>query len=318
MFVILMINSLSSLAARNPFVLNQMSHMQTAIILPIHYAKANELAKFLTRQHGIVSKLGHTEADLRTNQLWVKDDSQHVTMIRQLVHKLDIPVAQVLIKARIVSVDEDCIRSLGVIFGTSLNQKTHSRDFNMDMPSLSGGTGVLSLPVAKLGNGRLLDLELTALEQEGHAEVISSPELMASNRQTAVIESGEEVPYQEKTGQGNTSIAFKKATLRLKVMPIVMPGNRILLHLTVNQDKISSLLVNGVPAIRTQQLTTQVLMSNKSTVVLGGIYEHVTSHQETGIPGLRKIPVFGALFRQRRQVSERRQLLIFVTPKVMY
>jgi len=309
---------LPSQATRDPFILKEIRKIQATIILPIHYAKAREIAQFLTQRHGIVSQQGHVEADLRTNQLWIMDDSRHVTMIRHIVHKLDIPVAEVLIKARIVSIDEDCVRSLGVIFGTSLNKNRSNGEFNMDMPSVSGGTGVISLPVARLGNGHLLDLELTALEQEGHAEVISSPELMASNRQAAIIESGEEVPYQEKTGQGNTSVAFKKATLRLKVTPIVMPGKRILLHLTVNQDKISSLLVNGVPAIRTQQLTTQVLMNNKSTVALGGIYERVTSRQETGVPGLRKLPIIGMFFRQRRRVSERKQLLIFVTPEVIY
>lgn len=306
------------MADRDPFELQQIHTAQTSLMLPIHYAKASDLAKFLTQHHGIVSSQGHIEADVRTNQLWIMDDAAHVKAIRAIVHKLDVPVAQVLIKARIVSIDDNFVRSLGVIFGTSLNQNEDDGDFSMDMPTVSEGTGVIDLPIARLGNGRLLDMELSALEQEGHAEVISSPELMASNRQTAVIESGDEVPYQEKTGQGNTSVTFKKATLRLKVTPIIMPGKRILLHLTVNQDKISSLLVNGVPGIHTQQLTTQVLVNNKDTVVLGGIYERVTSHQEEGVPGLRKIPIIGALFRQRRRVNERKQLLIFVTPQVMY
>lgn len=290
----------------------------TSLLLAIHYAKASALAKFLTSNHAILSPHGHVAADTRSNQLWITDDAAHLTSIQHIVHKLDIPVAEVLIKARIVSVDDSFAHSLGVIFGSKTKHSIADDGFTMDMPTASGGSGVVNFPIAKLGAGRWLDLELTALEQQGHAEVISSPELMASNRQTAVIEAGEEVPYQEKTGQGNTSVAFKKATLRLKVTPTIMPAKRILLHLTVNQDKISSLLVNGVPAIRTQQLSTQVVLHDKETIVLGGIYERVTSHQEEGVPGLRKIPIIGALFRRRRRVSARQQLLIFVTPQVMY
>lgn len=303
---------------RDPFNFQKTKAPLTSLVLTINYAKASDLAKFLTKNHDIVSPHGHIEADIRTNQLWITDDTTHIKSIQHIVHKLDVPVAEVLIKARIVSVDDNFVHTLGVIFGTELNQSMGGDAFTMDMPTRSGGGGVINFPIVKLGNGRLLDLELSALEQQGHAEVISSPELMVSNRQTAIIESGEEVPYQEKTGQGNTSVAFKKATLRLKVTPCIMPGKRILLHLTVNQDKISTLLINGVPAIRTQQLTTQVLVNNKDTIVLGGIYEQITSHQEEGVPGLRKIPIIGALFRQRHRVNERKQLLIFVTPRVMY
>ena len=289
-----------------------------SLIIPIHYAKAPELLSFIKKMgHHSLSVKGDIQADIRTNQLWLRDDSAHIKVIKHLIHQLDIPVSQVLIKARIVTVEDNFVHSLGLIFGTE-QQKNSQQTLSMDLPRSSTSAGIATIPIANLGNGHLLDLELTALEQQGHAQVISSPELMTSNRQTALIESGEEVPYQEKTGQGNTSVAFKKATLRLKVTPVIMPGQRILLHLTVNQDKISSLLINGVPAIRTEQLSTQVRLKDMETVVLGGIVEHTLSHQEEGVPLLRKIPIIGALFRTRRQVNEHRQLFIFVTPQIIH
>ena len=306
--LLLLVSPKNNVAERNPFVM-QNKHSSLALqswVTPIHYAKATQLAAFITHAHrGLLSPGGHAQADPRTNQLWLQDDKHHLNAIRRLIHQLDAPVSQVLIKARIVTVEANFMHSLGVMFSAGRGT------------SKSNHTGTFDIPIANLGNGHQLDLELSALEQNGHAHVISSPELMASNRQTAIIESGEEVPYQEKTGQGNTSVAFKKATLRLKVTPIILPNQRILLHLSVNQDKMSGLLLNGVPAIRTQQLSTQVLVDNKETVVLGGIVEYTRSHQETGVPLLRKIPIIGALFRHRRQLKERRQLLIFVTPQVL-
>jgi type IV pilus assembly protein PilQ len=171
--------------------------------------------------------------------------------------------------------------------------------------------------IAKLGQGTLLDLELSALEREGRARIVSDPELITSNRQPALIESGQEIPYQEKTSSGATSVAFKKAVLSLKVTPEITPENRILLNLTVNQDKVDTLSVNGVPAISTQQVQSQVLLNDGETIVLGGIYEQINSNVTERIPFWSAIPVLGKLFTDKQTRSERKELLIFVTPKLV-
>lgn len=285
----------------------------------IHYADATILAHFINNtHHHFLSADGFIAADQRTNKLWISDHRTQFTAINKLLDQLDIPVAQLLIKARMVNVDQHSMRALGAIFnGVSSQDHQKGNRLLLDASPPLTTMGSVAIPIVKFGNGSLLDLTLTALQQEGHAEMISSPELLTNNRQTAVIESGEEVPYQEKTGQGNTSVAFKKATLSLKVTPMVLPGNRVLLQLAVNQDKISSILVNGVPAIRTQQLATTVLVKDQETVVLGGIYEQASQREEAGVPVLRHIPLLGALFRQRQHSLERKQLLIFITPRII-
>ncbi len=163
----------------------------------------------------------------------------------------------------------------------------------------------------------LLDIQLAALEQNGRGELISSPSLFTANQQTASIESGEEIPYQEATNSGATSVVFKKAVLSLKVTPHVLPDNKVLLHLRVTQDKPSQRDVLGVPAITTRQITTNILVQNGQTIVLGGIYESDRTYGEQGIPYLGKIPLVGMLFRQHNSQASKRQLLIFVTPNIV-
>ncbi|OGT50946.1 MAG: hypothetical protein A3F17_08140 [Gammaproteobacteria bacterium RIFCSPHIGHO2_12_FULL_41_15] len=326
-FVIMLTMTQNLGAARDPFLFSEdlsssrpASDLLPSSVIPLHYAKATELAQWLMKTKGpggLISPRGHVEADTRTNQLWIEEDALHLQYIRHLVQQWDVPVLQVFIKARIVSVDDHFTHTLGLLFSTA-RKSSESSSSDADLSTSTVEAGTIEFPIARLGNGRQLDLALSALEQAGHANVLSKPELMAHNHQMAVIESGEEVPYQEKTGQGNTSVTFKKATLRLKITPDILPGGRILLHLTVNQDKISHWQVNGVPVIRTQQLTTQVLLRNQETVVLGGIYEHIHSFQEEGVPVLRHLPLMGALFRHRSQINQRKQLLIFVTPEVIH
>lgn len=187
----------------------------------------------------------------------------------------------------------------------------------MDFPRVETGVGIADVPIAQLGDGNRLDLELSALQNEGHATIISSPELLTNNQEAAEISSGEEIPYQEKTGEGNTSVAFKKAALQLRVTPQRLDTNKILLDLELNQDKISSLSVNGVPAINTQQIKTLVSVRNGHTIVLGGINESINTEQALSIPGFSKIPLLGALFRQHQKEVENKTLLIFITPEIM-
>jgi type IV pilus assembly protein PilQ len=173
------------------------------------------------------------------------------------------------------------------------------------------------LSVLKLANGSFLDMQLAALENEGHGELISSPSLFTANQQTASIESGEEIPYQEVSKSGATGIVFKKAVLSLKVTPQIMPGNHVLLQLQVNQDKPNNRMVLGVPAISTRQISTHILVKSGQTVVLGGIYETNKEKGQQRIPFLGKIPIIGWLFGQRNVSENKRELLIFVTPKII-
>lgn len=274
--------------------------------MSLYYAKASSIAKWLKKSKSLLSDDGSVYADLRTNQLLLRDDSYHVHNLMRIIRQLDKPEPAVMIKARIVSVDSDYARELGILFA------------QRQADSLKKvGIGSFAIPIAKLSNGDLLDIRLQALTQAGHASLIANPQLMTLNRQAAMIESGEQIPYQEKTGNGNTSVAFKKAVLRLKVVPTVMPNRRVLLNLRINQDTVSSLIINGTPAIRTQQLNTSVIMRNRQTFALGGIYQTYDERSRRGVPVLNRLPVLGRLFRENRVVRRRKQLFIFVTPEII-
>jgi len=232
--------------------------------------------------------------------------------IRTVIQRLDVPVQQVLIEVQLASIDSDYERELGVSYQ---NQQPLSQDqsssgyapFNMHY----------GLALLKLTDGSLLRMQLSALERAGHGELISSPSLFTANQQTASIESGEEIPYQEISRSGATGVAFKKAVLSLKVTPQIMPGQYVLLQLQVNQDKPSNRIILGVPAITTRQMSTNVLVKSGQTIVLGGIYESDKGHQQQGVPVLNKIPLVGWLFKQQNVTDNKRELLIFVTPKVI-
>ena len=154
----------------------------------------------------------------------------------------------------------------------------------VDIPSSNSNTGNFDFTLAKLGDSNTLDLELSALESEGKVQIISQPNLITINKKPAYIEAGEDVPYQEKTGEGNTSTNFKKAVLQLKVTPKILSNNKILLDIDISQDNVTSLMINGVPAIETKRIKTQTLVKNRQTVVLGGIHEQNRNTQTNKIP----------------------------------
>ena len=312
----------------------------TSELLQINYAKASDLANLLkTKGNSVLSSRGNVSVDQRTNTLWIQDTSDRIEVTRHLVHKLDVPVKQVLIESRIVVVNKDFAKDLGVRFGVSKEDHlsgtldgasemaagTAAADvpvtdrLNVDLAAapVTGEAGTIGLALAKLGNGILLDLELSALESEGMGEVISSPRLITANQQPAFIESGEEIPYQEATSSGATAIAFKKAVLSLKVTPQITPDNRIILDLTVNQDTPSTQLFLGVPAILTKEIQTNVLVNNGQTLVLGGIYKQDKTNSVERIPFLGTLPWVGALFRTTSESISHEELLIFITPKII-
>ena len=175
----------------------------------------------------------------------------------------------------------------------------------------------VGVALAKLGDNILLDLELSALESEGRAELISSPRLITTNQQAATIESGEEIPYQEATSSGATAVAFKKAVLSLKVTPQITPDSKILMDLQINQDTPSAEKFNGVPAILTKEIQTNVLVNNGQTIVLGGIYKQSKNNVAQRIPFLGSLPGVGYLFSNKRVTLNNEELLIFITPRII-
>ncbi|MFA5959835.1 MAG: type IV pilus secretin PilQ [Tatlockia sp.] len=296
-------------------------------LIPVNYAKANELAALLKEMPASLSLRGNVSADPRTNSLWIQDSKAHLAKIRALVAQLDVPIKQVLIEARIVNVTKDSIRDLGIRFGIAKPLNEHpvsehaplAERLNLDLPALplGGNPASIGIALAKLGNGILLDLELSALESEGRGEIISSPTLITANQQAATIESGEEIPYQEATASGATSVAFKKAVLSLKVTPQITPDASILMDLHINQDIPSVKIFNGVPSILTKEIQTSVVVKDGQTIVLGGIYKQNKYNALNRVPFLGELPVLGHLFRNRSTTIRNEELLIFITPRII-
>lgn len=278
----------------------------------MHFARADDIGRLLQDSgNSLLSKRGHLRVDMRTNRLWIQDIPARVIEINKLIMHFDIPAQQILIEARLASVDSDFERELGIHFSVQEGSDTNDSKSGEEIQTRYG------LAVARLVDGSVLDMQLTALENEGHGELISSPKLFTSNQQTASIESGEEIPYQQSSKSGATNIAFKKAVLSLKVTPQILPGNKVLLDLQVNQDNPSGHMVLGVPTINTRQMSTHVLMKNGETIVLGGIYESNKEHAVERIPFISQIPLVGLIFQQQNVIEKKRELLIFVTPKMI-
>lgn len=273
----------------------------------LKYAKADEVARLLQDEHAsLMSKRGRVRVDVRTNIICVQEMEEQIKNIYQLIKRLDVPVQQISIEARLVSIDNDSERELGIDFAIHAEEE-----------AITNTPGRYSLSVAKLADGSLLDIKLAALENAGHAELISNPSLFTANQQSASIEAGEEVPYQEVSEGGGTAVTFKKAVLGLKVTPQVLPGNKVLLQLQINQDRPSNKMVQGVPTISTRQILTNVLVKNGQTIVLGGIYETNQELGEERVPFIAEVPVLGWLFKQQSRRENKRELLIFVTPKII-
>lgn len=309
-------------------------------LLQINYAKATDIATMLKdKNNSLLSERGVLSVDVRTNTIWLQDTGARIQEIRELVEKLDVPVKQVSIEARIVNMTKDCELDLGVRWGVS--KPTHLSGTLEGANALAGGTAASAVPLAerlnldllaaptngipasvgialaKLGSGVLLDLELSALESEDRAEIVASPRLMTTNQQPAIIQSGEDIPYQESTSSGATAVAFKKAVLSLKVTPQITPDGKLLMDLQINQDSDSGKRVQNVPIILTKSIATSVLVNNGQTIVLGGIYQQSKSNQINRIPFLGTLPVLGNLFRSVDVKSSNDELLIFITPRII-
>lgn len=313
-------------------------------LISLNYAKAADIAAIIKeKQSTLLSERGIVSVDGRTNSIWIHDIASKITEAKNLIKLLDVPVRQVLIEARIVEMTKDFSQDIGIRWGVSTpthfsgsleggNQLLLNRDpfnaavvpiaqrLNLDLiaaPVRGSNPATLGIALAKLGNNILLDLELSALESEGRAELISSPRLITTNQQTALIESGKEIPYQESTSSGATAVSFKKAVLSLKVTPQITPDNKILMELQINQDIPSADTFNGVPAIITKEIQTNVLVNNEQTIVLGGIYRRDKNSSIKRVPFLGDLPGIGFLFRNKQTILSNDELLIFITPKII-
>jgi type IV pilus assembly protein PilQ len=313
-------------------------------LIQINYGKAAGIEALLRGSgQSVLSNRGTVSVDERTNTLWVQDTLEKLAEIKRLVKRLDIPVRQVLIEAKIVNIDEKYAKELGIRWGvsipqdsisgtlegagelandTTINKVNVAKRLNIDLPAVgvgaAGGAASIGVALAKLGKGVLLDLELSALQTTGDAKIIASPRLITANQKDAIIESGEEIPYQEAASSGATAVTFKKAVLSLKVTPQITPDNRVILSLKVNQDKPGPDAGLGVPSIDTREIQTQVLVNDGQTIVLGGIFQKAISNTIERVPFLSDIPVIGhLLFQHTVRATRQTELLIFVTPKII-
>lgn len=315
-----------------------------------------ELLTGANTENSLLSERGSVGIDDRTNTLLVQDVASGIAEIRRLVSTLDIPIRQVLIEARIVIVRDDFSRDLGIRWGVTQvsepgdallavtgsgagasgmidsaidNINTTGQPFPIELPPLAERY-MVNLPVANpagklalalLNDDFLVDLELSALQAEGRGEVVSSPRVITANQKEASIRQGVEIPYQEAASSGATTTSFKEAVLSLTVTPQITPDDRIILDLVVTKDSVGAQVSNdrggSIPSIDTRAIQTQVLVDNGQTVVLGGIYETEESEDVSKVPFLGDIPGLGALFRSTRKVSNKSELLIFVTPKIL-
>ena len=305
----------------------------------------------------LLSERGSVSVDDRTNTLLLQDTADRLADIRRLVSTLDIPVKQVLIESRIVIVNDSFSRELGVRFGSAYvgdvgdnglvwlgNNGLNASDGDTG-PVIGNGTGsqqgqvttgtapdryIVNLPVANpamnlamtlLNSNYVVDLEISAAQREGRGEVVSAPRVITANGQEAYIEQGREIPYQESASSGATTTQFKKAVLSLTVTPQITPDDRLILDLKVTKDSVGQYVPSAtgglVPSIDTRQITTQVLVNDGQTVVLGGILETDSRDDVSKVPFLGDVPGLGVLFRKKATRDEKNELLIFVTPKIL-
>jgi type IV pilus assembly protein PilQ len=327
--------------------------------MQVNYAKVVDLAKLIkttSAKDSMLSPRGSLSIDERTNTLLVQDTADKLADIRRLVQTLDVPVKQVLIEARIVIVSDTFERDFGArlgltgfttagpgtlltVSGTNLgtdsmlssafpasstkpsgfvNYPTLNNRYQVNLPA-SHTDGSIGLSV--LAGKHVLDLELSAAQNEGKSETISSPRVITANQKEATIMQGVEIPYQQSASSGATTTQFKNAVLSLKVTPLITPDNRVVLDLDVADDSVGQLVSSAtggsVPSIDTRQIITQVLVNDGQTVVLGGILDTTKSRTANKVPWLGDIPVLGNLFKSTTNVNNKTELLIFITPKIL-
>jgi type IV pilus assembly protein PilQ len=316
----------------------------------MNYQKAADVQKLLSdANQRILSKRGSAVVDARTNTLFVQDTPARLEEVRKLIAKIDIAVRQVMIEARIVEASDDFFKNLGVRFGflqlgaargpggsrvstgaelvntgqaagiVTGTPTINANGLNSNLPAAglnSFNAGQLSFILFNESITRMLSLELSALEADGKGKIISSPRVLTADQVEALIEQGTEIPYQQASSSGATSVSFRKATLALKVKPQITPDGNVTMTLDVNKDSPGATTPAGVQ-INTKHVKTEVLVENGGTVVIGGIYEQTDRTDITKIPFLGDLPLIGNLFRNTTTSSRKTELLVFITPRIV-
>jgi type IV pilus assembly protein PilQ len=319
----------------------------------LNYQRAEDFQKLITdSQQKILSKRGTAVVDSRTNTIFVQDIESKLDEVRALIKLVDVAVRQVMIEARIVEANDTFSKNIGVRFGVHdltgrgeatgvgdtratvggsladpgfhTGQSSSQPDFladspwvNMPAPGIGGvNPGAFSLILMNDAMTRFLNLEITALQADGEGKIVSSPRVITADNVEATIEQGTEIPYQQATSSGATSVSFRKATLSLKVKPQITPDDNIIMKLDVHKDSVGQNTAAG-PSIDTKQVITEVLVENGGTVGIGGIFEQEEQDTTTKVPVLGDVPLIGFLFRQNLKRNDKRELLIFVTPRIL-
>ncbi len=349
---VLMVAPAEELAAREKLELesrqqiSELAPLRTEFI-EVRYASAGEIFALFESSgegEGVLSGRGSVIVDERTNSIILTETTVKINEFRAVLEKLDVPVRQVLIEARIVTAASNFSEALGVRWGGlgykingdnvgtaggSLTTVQEVRDGIGDPDGITftspdhlvvdlgvGSADATSFAIGLVNDKYLLDLEISALESQGSAEVIARPKVITADKQEATISSGVEIPYQEASSSGATSVSFKSATLQLAVKPQITPDDRIIMELEVKQDTVGAVF-NGVPSINTNNVKTQVLVNNGETIVLGGIFTVNTSESVTKTPFLGDLPYVGGLFRRNTRSDQKQELLIFITPRLI-
>lgn len=289
-------------------------------LLPIHHAKAAELAELLMASladDGILAGRGSLSVDERTNTLVLHQPAERLAELRQLVAQLDVPVRQVVIEARIVEANVDYQKSLGVRWGGPLylEDPQPGKDLFVDLGLERAG---ISIGLGLLRGGVLLDLELSAMEKSGNGEIISQPKVVTADKETARILKGTEVPYQETSKSGATSVAFREASLSLEVTPQITPDNKVIMTVRVTKDEPDYVnALNDVPPIRKNEVNAKVRVTDGETIVIGGVYSTSQNNVVDKVPFFGDLPYVGRLFRRDALQEKKSELLVFLTPRIM-
>ena len=322
-------------------------------LIQVNYAKAADIAKLfqsVTSADKTADERGSISVDERTNSIIAYQTQNRLDELRRIVSQLDIPVRQVMIEARLVEANVDYSKQLGVRWGgnaSSGNFAVYGKDGATTVDSTTGqvflpgtstvgsftsASGVAPTPFVDMGvsgstsgigvgfmvGGKMLDLQLSALQSSGNGEIISQPKVVTSDKETAKILRGTEIPYQEASSSGATSTSFKQAALSLEVTPQITPDNRIIMEVKVNKDAPDyQNALNGVPPISKNEVNAKVLVSDGETIVLGGVFSNTQTKSTTKVPMLGDIPYVGRLFRRDSVTDSKVELLIFLTPRIM-
>ncbi|MCI3947564.1 type IV pilus biogenesis protein PilQ [Pseudomonas syringae] len=310
-------------------------------LLQVNYAKAADIAKLfqsVTSAESKADERGSITVDDRTNNIIAYQTQERLDELRRIVSQLDIPVRQVMIEARIVEANVDYNKQLGVRWGGRTNLSGNSKwstgglDNNGDEAGNTGSNLGPNIPFVDLGaadattgiglgfvtNNTLLDLELSAMEKTGNGEIVSQPKVVTSDKETAKILKGTEIPYQESSSSGATTVSFKEASLSLEVTPQITPDNRIIMEVKVTKDEPDYLnSVQGVPPIKKNEVNAKVLISDGETIVIGGVFSNTQSKVVDKVPFLGDVPYLGRLFRRDVVSESKSELLVFLTPRIM-